>query len=444
MSDDDSAATGAVAAGPQFHVEETSSVVRTIVIDVSADAVDAAFDRAYRDLARRVRVAGFRPGKAPRSVLQRLYGSAIGEDIERVLVSESLPGAIERSGLVPVVEPTIEASEPSAGQRFRYSARIELKPEIPLPALEGLPARRLPLTIGELEIEKALDDLRERHARLVEEPDDVIAARGHVLGVDFEGQVDGQPFEGGHGEGVSVELGAGRFLPGFEEQLEGARAGERRTVRVQFPESYGRPDLAGKEAVFEVSVTAIRRRELPSLDDEFAKDVGEFESLAQLRERVVEDLRSARERDANQLLRRSLLDALLERTKFEVPPGLVERRLQGRLSAAHREFEHAVPHDLLHQQLARWQEEWRPLAERDVRETLVLEAVARAREITVDDTEVDARIDRMAHEQGTEAKKLRKAYREANLVEAVRAQIADERAVEALAREAKIEEVAAP
>lgn len=432
------------AAGPRVRVEETSAVVRALSVEVEASHVDRAFERAYRDLARRVRVAGFRPGKAPRSVLEKLYGAAILEDIERALVSESLPAALEQSGVQPVVEPAVEAQPPAPGAVFRYSARIEVKPAIRLPALEGLPARRLTAGVGELDVDQALEELRERHARYVEEPEGTPAARGHLLTVDFEGRIDGQPFEGGRGEGAKVEIGSGRFIPGFEDQLQGAHAGERRTLEVRFPDDYGHAELVAKQATFDVHVIAVQRRELPVLDDEFAKDLGEFESLAQLRERVTENLREARQRESSQLLRRSLLDALLERTPFEVPPGLVERRLQRRLSAAHRELEGSVPHDALHAQLSRWQEEWRPMAERDVREALVLEAVVSARSITVDDADVDARIEKMAAEQGAEPAKLRKAYREAQLLDALRAQIADEKAIESLTNEAAIEEVAAP
>lgn len=426
----------------QVRCTETSAVVRTLEVEVGAARVDRAFERFYRDLARRVRVRGFRPGKAPRSVLERLYAGSAAEEIERALVGETLPEAVTQAGLRPVTEPSVSADAPAAGKPFRFSARIEVKPEIRLPALEGLKGSRPPVAASDADVVQELEALRQRHATLIEEPDGTVAARGHVLTIDFVGRIEGQPFEGGSGQDVTVELGAGQFLPGFEEQLEGTQAGEDREVRVSFPAEYGRSELAGKEAVFAVHVAAVRRRELPALDDEFAKDVGEFETLAALREHLLAGLRAAREREAQAVLRRSLLDGLLAQTSFEVPAGLVERRLERRLAAAHQQLESQVPHDALHVQLERWQEEWRPAAEREVREALVLEAVAQAREITADDAEVDARLVTIAAEQGVDAARLRKAYREQGLLEAVRAQLVDEKALEALCRDARIEEVA--
>jgi trigger factor len=264
-----------------------------------------------------------------------------------------------------------------------------------------------------------------------------------VLSIDFVGQVDGKPFEGGTGQDVEVELGTGRFIPGFEEQLEGVRAGEDREIQVRFPEPYGSPELAGKSAVFQVHVAAVKRRVLPELDDEFAKDVGEFSTLTELRARLQSDLQAARDREADAAVKRSVLDALLTRAPFEVPPGMVERRLQRRVAAAHRQLENSIPHDQLHQQLDRWAVEWRPLADREVREALLLEAVAAQEGLTADESELEARLEAMAQEQGVEPAKLRKAYQEADLLEAVRVQVLDEKALALLVREARIDEAPA-
>lgn len=429
--------------GVRVSVSGDSAVVRTLEVEVEPARVAKAFERAWRDLARRAKVPGFRPGKVPRSVLQKLYGAAILDDLERLLVAESLPEALHLSGLEPVTEPAIEAGPPADGAPYRYSARIEIKPVIELPALEGLPAKRPTVSVGAGDVEPVLESLRQRHASLVEEPEATPAARGHVLTVDFEGTIEGAPFEGGSGKEIEVEIGSDRFLPGFAEQLVGAASGERREVRCAFPEQYGRSELAGKEAVFEVAVGAVRRRELPALDDELAKDVGDFASLAELRDRIRSDLMAARERDAKQTLERSLVDALMDRTRFEVPPGLVEHRLERRLRAVYRELERSLPAEALQGQLERWREEWRADAERDVRASLLLEAVARARGIVVGDDEIDARIERMAAEQGVDPKRLRQLYREQNALAAVRQQIADEKALESLTRDAQIEEVAA-
>jgi trigger factor len=442
MTPDQSEATAAV---PSVRVEttNTSSVARTLEVEVAPERVAQAFDRTYRELAKRARVPGFRPGKAPRSVLEKLYGAGVLGEIEHALVNETFVEALRQSGTTPIAEPAIEAQPPKLGQPFRYTARVEVKPALTLPALTGLPGSRPAVAVGVEDVEGALERLRQERAPVVEEPEGTRAAPTHIVHIDFVGRINGAAFEGGSGQDVAVELGSDRFLPGFESQLVGARAGERREVTIHFPADYARSDLAGKEAVFEVHVQSVRRRAVPELDDEFAKDVGDFASLEELRAKIRTNLIAERQRKAQAVLERSVLDALIERTAFEVPAGLVERRLQRRLNAAHRELERALPHDALHAQLSRWHEEWRPLAEREAREGLLLEAVAKHQKLLVDDAEIEARIQRMAQEQGVDPAKLRKAYREADLLETIRAQLADEKALEYLCREAKIEEVSA-
>jgi trigger factor len=375
-------------------------------------------------------------------VLERLYGHSVAEQIEEALVAETLPEALERAGISPVAEPAIDAPHPSEGSEFRYTARVEVKPAIELPDTHGLPARRPRVAVSPEEVEAELEALRQRNAPLVEEPEGTRASRGHVLSIDFAGEVDGSPFEGGSGKDVDFELGAGRFLPDFETQLEGAVAGQDREVRVRFPEDYARPQLAGKEAVFRVHVSEVKRRAVPALDDDFARDLGDFEGLDALRERIRADLVGMRERAAQAELRRSLLDALIERTRFEVPPGMRERELARQLHNARHRLEGQVAEAALDRQIAHWREEWRPRAEREVREALLLEAVARAEAIAPGPTEVEARIEQMARERSAAPAQLRKAFGEGVLEELVRVELRDEQVLARLAERAKVEETA--
>lgn len=426
-------------------VREEGAATRWLEVEVPPARVDAGFARAYRSLARSARVRGFRPGKAPVSVLRRLYGAAVAEDVERELVGETLPAALERAGLAPVSEPAVDATSPSEGSAFAYRARIEIKPPIELGSIEGLPARRPSAAVQEEDVERELEALRQRHATLIEEPEDTAAARGHFLTIDFVGRIDGEPFEGGSAQDHSVELGSDQLVPGFEDQLLGARVGEERLVRVRFPEDYGSPALAGKDAEFTVQVGALRRREVPALDDEFAKDLGEFESLDQVRTRIRETLVAARERRARQELRRSLLDALIERVPLEVPANLVRERLHRRLhSAAHDLRDRGVRAPLVDRQLAQWEEEWRPAVEREIREEWLLLELARREGLTVDDAELDERIGRMAEEQGADPARLRKAYREAGVLDALRHHALEDKAFDFLLAAASVEDVAGP
>lgn len=427
----------------RVEVTEESPVVKVLSVTVSKARVDRTFDRTYKNLRKEARVKGFRPGKAPRPVLERLYGASIPDEIERQLVSETLRDAIELAGVEPLVEPDIEAGRPEPGADFVYQARIELKPEIELPDTRGLPAQRPAVEVGEDEVLRQLENLRERSAPLVEEPEGTAAASGHFVTIDFVGRVDGEPFEGGSAQGHEIELGSGRFVPGFEEQLEGAVAGEDRQLAIDFPDDYGNEQLAGKHAVFDVHVEAVKKRKLPDLDDEFAKDVGDFESLDELRERIRSDLRGERQRAADSMLRRSVMDALIERTDFEVPPGIVERQLQHQIASFRREYEHQLPPEVLQSQLVRMAEDGREAASRRVREAFLLEAVARAEKIEATDEDVHARLDEMAEGRGMPPAQLRKIAHEQGWHEAIRSELVDQKALDVLAEHAEVEETAA-
>jgi trigger factor len=438
-----SAGKGQEAQEVQVETTEVSSVVRELAVEVAAKRVRKAFDRAYRELGRGAAVRGFRKGKVPRSVLQKMYGASILEDIERQLVAETLADAVELAELSPVSEPSIEADTPAEGEVFRYRARIEVKPEISLPELSGLPATKPGVEVTDEEVDAELENLRERNAALVEEPEGTPAAEGHTVKADFVGRIDGEPFEGGSGQDVEIEIGAGRMIPGFEEQLVGARAGDDVEVEVAFPDDYHAEHLRGKPAVFAVHVASVQRRDVPDLDDEFAKDVGEFETLDELRARIREDMTRSREEQAKAALHRSLFDGLIERTDFEVPPGLVERQLQQQAANLHRQFHGQLPDDILHAQIERMREDGRESAERRVRESLILDAVREAHSIEATDEEVDARLGEMAEARGMDPDQLRQAARQQDFFDAVRAEVVEQKTLEYLVAEAKVEETAA-
>ena len=420
---------------------EEGAVRRTVTVTVPSEEVGKAFERVFAQLGKHARVKGFRPGKVPRNVIKKLHGATVGEEVERLLVGQTLEDAIEQSEAQPVVEPTIDADVPQEGEAFSYRVGIEVKPTFQLGELQGLPAKKPKVMVGSDAVDRELETLRERNAPWVEVDEGTAAESGNTLTIDFEGSIDGVPFEGGAAKDHSLELGSGRFIPGFEEQLEGAVAGEDREVNVTFPADYGSEALAGKDALFKVKVHSIQRRDIPELDDEFAKDLGEFETLAELRDRIEADLTKGAEERSKSALERSVVEALIERTPFEVGPGLVDRQLQNRLAGAHQQLQHSVPHEALHEQLTRWREEWRPQAEQEVREMLLLGAVAEEREIDVTEEDVDAKIAELAEGQGADPAKVRAAYEERDLIDSLKSQLRDEKALAWLCDEAKVEEV---
>ncbi len=418
-----------------------SPSLRRLDVTVPVARVQRAYERAYRNIAKNARVKGFRPGKVPRAVLERLYGPSLGEEIERVLVEETLSAALAQAGVEAVSRPAVDASPPQAGEAFTYKALVEVRPPIELPPLDGLPGQRPVVLVGDDEIERELGDLRRRNAPLIEEPEGTPAATGHLLTVDFVGRVDGVPFEGGSGRDVELELGSGRFLPGFDDQLIGAAAGDDREVNVTFPAHYGSEELAGKTAVFQVHVAELKRRELPALDDEFAKDLGEFDTLDALRDRIHRDLRESRDQAARSAVRRSVLGALVERSEFDVPPGVTDGQLERRLRMAVQQLHEGLPHDVLHSQVDRWREEWRPSAEREVKERWLLDAVADAKGLVVEDAAIAEQIERLASGQGITPAQLREQLGEELLDASIRDDLRRERALDFLVTTAKVEEV---
>ena len=424
--------------------EEAGPVLRVLSVEVPAERVRRAFDHAYRDLGRRAHVKGFRPGKVPRSVLERLYGPMLLEDVERSLVAETLPEAVEQLGVEPVAEPAVESDPPKGDAPFHYTARIEVKPRIELPDLGGLSGQRPAVAVEDADVERELEALRQRRATLADLPPDTAIEDGHYVALDYAGSVGGKPFEGGSGQGATIQVGSGVFAPGFDEALHGLRAGDDKEIAVALPADSGWGEAAGHDATFAVHVVAVKHRPLPALDDAFAREVGGLESVDALRERLRGGLLAAREREARARLRATLLEDALRRVDFPVPPGLAERRLEARLQLAHRELEGALPHDALHARLDAWREEWRPAVERELREELLLDAVGAARGFAASEEEVTARIDELAREQGIDARRLRRSYEERGMRGALAAQILRERALDALIEQANVVEVPSP
>jgi len=421
-----------------------SPVSRTLRVEVAAEVVDKAFDRAFRDLRKNARVKGFRPGKVPRSVLERLYGAGVPEEIEHQIVRDTMADALELASVAPLIEPAVEAQRPSAGQAFHYTVRAEIRPDIELPDLASLKGERPVVEVAEDEVSSKLEDLRQRNGRLIEEEEGTAAANGHVLSIDFVGRIDGEPFEGGSGQNVELEIGADRFIPGFEEQLIGAVSGEDREVVVQFPDDYGAENLRGKEATFAVHVAAARRRELPELDDEFAKDLGDFETLEALRDQLKSDMTKERENGADSVAKRTVMDSLVKLTDFTVSPGVVEKQLESQLASLKQRFEGQIAPEVMQEHLARTREEGRPAAERRVRERFLLQEVAKAHQIDVSDGDVDRRLDELAAVQGMEPQQMRHMAEHQSWREAIRSELSEDRALDFLIAGATVEDTVEP
>ncbi|NRA02296.1 MAG: trigger factor [Myxococcales bacterium] len=419
--------------------EQKGPVEWQLRVEVPTAEVDAAFDAVYREIGSKARLKGFRPGKAPRSVLERYYGEQVGSEVLERLLRESCPGALREHDLQVVAEPRIQPeSKPQPGTPFAYAAMVEVRPEIELVKVRGLEIPEPEIPEPEHDpVEAHLEELRGANAQLDSEPDGTLSALGHVVVIDFEGSVDGQGFEGGSGRAQSVELGAGRALPGFDEAMIGLAAGQEREFELELPEAAS-AHPAGTRATFRVKVLEVKRKELPALDDELARDLGEFETLEELRADLSRRVEAGREAQRTQMVRERAIDALLEANPFPVPPTLVERALQGRIARAVGQLRGHVPQEELATQAEGWREEWRPGAEREVRLALVVPEIARAESIEVSEEELEEELRSIARARGEPESRVRRAYKEQGLLESLRAGLLEARVVEFVASSATL------
>jgi trigger factor len=424
-------------------LEELDSNRVRLTVEVPAHDVDHAFDHALTDLSKAVRLPGFRKGKAPPSlVIQRLGFGPVLEEAIRDSLPEWYERALIGSALSPVGDPSVEiVSTPSAeGEPLGFKFEIGVRPKAELGDYKGLEVGRAETEVPDDIVEREVERIRESFARL--EPVERSAAEGDALLIDFEGLVDGQAFEGGAASDYLLELGAGRLIEGFEEQLVGAEAGERREVEVTFPDDYQAERLAGKKAVFNVEVKEVREKVMPDLDDEFASEASEFETLAELRDDIRERLSEAVGRRIEQDFRVAVIDAAAERAKIELPEELAEARATERLERVERQLagrgmDPAAYFQMQGKTREELLEESRPDAERELKREAVLAAVADAEAIEVSEEEMVEALEHTAEHERTSPQKLLERLRKSGRDEMVREDIRVRKAIDVLAESAK-------
>lgn len=417
----------------KVQVESLSPIRRRFSIEVPKDRVNAAIERAYEGLKKQVRLKGFRQGKVPRPILERYYKDRVEQEVASGLIEESLSAAVSEHRVTPVATPVIEQASFAQDKDFAYTALLEVKPEIQARDYTGLPMPGTSVAPDEGAVQERLERLREMHAQLRTPAEPRGARKGDTVTIDFEGEVDGEKRADMSGTGVQVELGSSRFIPGFEEALEGVSVGETKGLPITFPGDYRETALSGKAATFTVTVKDLKEKVLPGLDDEFAKDVGSFDSLEALRV-AVREAHVAEETERKQAAaREAVLDALLERNPIEIPPALVEDQARALL----REWQHRMQHqglDLSRIQVnpERLATEARDRARRQVHAGLVLEAVARQEKLSVAAAEVDARIARLAEGGKQTPESLRRRLEANGRLDDLRASLLEEKTLEFL------------
>ncbi|HXC61946.1 MAG TPA: trigger factor [Nitrospiria bacterium] len=387
-------------------VEEINPVKRALKIEVPMDVVSQAMSEAYADLKRRVKIPGFRPGKAPLSLLEQRFAHDVTADVIRQLVPDYYQRAIKQVGLAPVEHPTIEKVELKKDNPLSFVATVEIKPTIQVHDYLGLSVKRGKHSISEEDVEKTLEHLRDQMAQLVAYEDDhVIADQDFVL-MDFIGYREGRPLEGGKAEGHQVQVGSKTLIPGFEEQLVGHRKGEEVKVEVTFPTDYSQKALAGQPVTFQVVIREAKKKTLPALDDAFAQDVGAFKSLEELRVKLKQEMLDRLRREEDQIQKQEIMKQLIARQEFEVPVSLVQREMEVLLARVEQRQRQAGT-ATTPQAIEKARQEYEPVARDRVKGWILLETIAGQEGIQVQEEEVQQAMERMATEMKMTAAQLK-------------------------------------
>lgn len=415
-----------------------------LTIEVEAAKVDTALDEAFKKVVKKVDIPGFRKGKIPRPMFEQRFGvESLYQDAIDILLPDAYAGAVIETKIEPVDRPDIDVEQISKGQNLIIKATVTVKPEVKLGEYKGLEVEEMETIVTEEDVELELKQLQEKHAELIiveEEP----VANGDTAVIDFEGFVDGEPFEGGKGENYSLEIGSNSFIPGFEEQLIGVKSGEEKDVEVTFPEEYHAPDLAGKLAVFKVTVHDIKRKQLPELDDEFAKDVNEaVETLEDLKKDIKEKMAKDKETEADNNKRDTLVETAAENSTMEIPESMITTEVERMLEEFGQRLEgQGMSLDMYYQfsgsDETAMREQFKVDADKRVRINLTLEAIAEQENLEASDEELAAELEKMAELYKRSVDELKQILDMQGGTEAMRGDLKVRKAVDFLVENSKL------
>ena len=414
----------------------------TLKITVDNNKFEEAVNKAYNKTKGKYNIPGFRKGKAPKVVIETQYGKGVFyNDSIDILFPEVYPEAIKELNIDPIDRPDLDIEEISKDNGLVMVVNVEVKPEFELGAYKGIEISKVDNTVSEEDVEARLNEMVNRNARLTSVEDKALE-NGDTAVIDFEGFKNGVAFEGGKGENYNLVIGSNTFIPGFEDQLVGKKAGEEVEVNVTFPETYHAENLAGKPVVFNVKVNDVKVKEVPALDDEFAKDTTEFETLAELRADVKAKLEEQAKNAADAEMRNALVEKVSANTEVEVPEAMVQHQIDNMLMELNYQLQYqGLNLEQLLQMTGRGldelREERRADAERLVKSSLVLEAIAEKENVEANDADVDAELEKMAAMYNMEVEKIKSSLRETD-IEDIKGQIKIRKTLDLLVENATI------
>ena len=422
-------------------VEKTENANEVkLEITIEAEKFENAMKKVYFQNAKYFNIPGFRKGKAPMNIVEKYYGAQIFyEDAFNEVATESYDEALKENKIEAVSRPTVDIKQMEKGKDVIFTAVVQTKPEVELGKYKGIDLKKVEYTVEDKDIEHELGHMQEHNSRLVS-IDDRALENGDIATIDFEGFVDGVAFDGGKAEGHELEIGSGAFIPGFEDQLVGMNIDEEKEIKVTFPKEYFSKDLAGKEAMFKVKLHEIKKKELPELDDEFAKDVSEFDTLEELKASIKEKLEKDNEQKAKYETEDAAIKAVCEKVKVEIPSGMVEMEVENML----KDFEQRLAYQGLKMEqylkmIGKTEEEvkkeYEPQAIEAIKSRLTLEAIIKAEKIEATEKEITEKLEEMAKNYG---KKVEEISDNENLKKYIKEGIESEKAIDYIVKNAKI------
>lgn len=399
-------------------VEKLEKNMAKLTVEVPAEEVEKALQAAYMKEKNKISIPGFRKGKVPRAMIEKMYGAAVFyEEAANILIQDNYAAAMEESKEDIVSRPTIDIVQIESGKPFIFTAEVAVRPEVTLGKYKGVQVTKIDTTVTDEEVEAALEKEQQKNSRTVTVTDRPVA-NGDTAVIDFEGFVDGIAFEGGKGENHPLEIGSHSFIDTFEDQLVGHNVGDEVEVNVTFPEKYQAADLAGKPAVFKVKINEIKAKELPELNDEFASEVSEFDTLAEYKEDLRKHLEVEKENEAKRTKEDEAIKKIIDKSTMEIPEAMIETQCENMIN----EFAQRIAQSGLSMEqymqfsgmtIDGLKEQVRPEAETRIKSSLVLEQIAKEENIEVSEDEINAEVEKMAAQYGMEADKLKEYLGEA-------------------------------
>lgn len=417
-----------------------------LTIEVDEKTFEEGLQHAYKKIVKQINIPGFRKGKVPRKIVEQRFGTEVlFEDAVDYVLPKAYMEALNNldDDIVPVSKPEIDIVQLEVNKPFIFKAKVEIKPEVELGEYKGLELEKIDTVVSKDDVNQELENLRQRHAQLEVMPEGTTVEKGDLVIIDFAGKKDGVPFEGGTAEDYPLEIGSGSFIPGFEEQLIGMALGEEKTINVNFPEEYHSEELAGQPATFDVKIKEIKRKKLADLDDEFAKDVSEFETLQELKQDVENKLKTRKEANAEAELKQLVVEKAAENAEVDIPQGMVDTQIDDilqnfdyrlRMQGLTLENYMQYTNDTIENLRERYQED----AKKSVKEQLVLEAIAKEEGLQVEDSDLEEEFKRLAETYKKEPQEIKEQLEKQGQIEAVKHSIIIDKTIQFLLDNAKI------